>query len=882
MLEREAGEMWSVGLRRSLAAVLVAALAVGLSLTMASAAGAARGPQCPAYVNASKFTTTSQLQQDTAKFNSFGPRILGSSSHNKAISWLESQARAIGMKTRSRYYRPYAWLPKTGFRNKPGLDISKAGGITVKKADGSTVKVADAGAVHWSRPTSPGGEGGPLVYLPPDEDITAANSAGKVIIRDFETGSIPFGVLKALLSLYTTPDLDGYTDYVRPYLSPNLHEDQMAASAAGARGVIFVFDLPQKQVSGYYDPHLGVIYRQPAVFVGRTQVDQLKALAAAGSSARVIVQAKLARKKTRNLIATIPGKSKEKMVMVANTDGNSWVQENGVIGMLAIARYYAKLPLSCRPRTLEMVFSTAHDSVREDGLRPWNYRLDKKKTVFGFAIEHLGTREMMPVGEGAAKHLEFTGVNDPALFGAGDSQALRDAAVDVTKHRNLDHTAVLKGLGIPNPGQAPSICSMGGLGNTFQPRLVPTLAMISGPWTLYNPIAGPKAIDFAKMRAQTLAAGDAILKLDGLPREQIEGDYPALREELRNGTKQACPDSDIHPFQAPGPNPPTVKVKQPHQPKSGPGGSDYTNHYRVSSGGTGADAWFAFEPTRPKPKKAPVTVILHGYGEYEGYPTMKALIEHTVKKGSIVIYPRWQTAITTPCPGPVDIEPCVASATNGIKAALSYLRASSDRVQPDTKKASYFGFSFGGIVTANLVNRWQSLGLPRPRVIFFEDPHDGGIMGHDEPALDDSLAGIPSSALVQCHDSAQGTISENPAHGCNSLYPKLTSVPAKNKDLVLTSVDDYGQPALLAPHGVCAGGDRFAVDAYDWGFCWKAWDSLRSCALVKKQCQTALGDTPQHRYIGTWSDGEPIYGLKIQERAPISALPLPERAPKPR
>ena len=42
--------------------------------------------------------------------------------------------------------------------------------------------------------------------------------------------------------------------------------------------------------------------------------------------------------------------------MVANTDGTSWVPENGVIGMLAFARYYAKLPLRCRPRTLELVF----------------------------------------------------------------------------------------------------------------------------------------------------------------------------------------------------------------------------------------------------------------------------------------------------------------------------------------------------------------------------------------------------------------------------------------------------------------------------------------------------------------------------------------------
>ena len=47
-----------------------------------------------------------------------------------------------------------------------------------------------------------------------------------------------------------------------------------------------------------------------------------------------------------------------------------------------------------------------------------------------------------------------------------------------------------------------------------------------------------------------------------------------------------------------------VAVRQPPQPKSGPGGSDYTHRgVRVSSGGSGADAWYVFEPTRPRPQQ---------------------------------------------------------------------------------------------------------------------------------------------------------------------------------------------------------------------------------------------------------------------------------------
>jgi len=265
----------------------------------------------------------------------------------------------------------------------------------------------------------------------------------------------------------------------------------------------------------------------------------------------VSVKAKIAKARTRNLIARLPGRSSEKFVLAANTDGNSWVQENGVIGMLAFARYYARLPKSCRPRTLELVFSTAHDSTINDGLSDRHYRFSPK-TVFAFVIEHLGTREILPAGDGAKKKLEFTGVPDPSLLAAGDSEALRTAAIDSATKWNLSRTAVLKGLGLPKLTLAPSICSMGGLGGAFHTQLIPTLAMISGPWSLYDPVFGASAINFKRMRQQMLMAGDAILALHRLPTDQLEGDYPALRAAVKAGTKSLCPDN-TNPQFAPGP-----------------------------------------------------------------------------------------------------------------------------------------------------------------------------------------------------------------------------------------------------------------------------------------------------------------------------------------
>jgi hypothetical protein len=526
---------------------------VGTCLIAVPAAGAAT---CPGTVDGSDFASPKQLHKWVKKVNSYGPRILGSDAHNEAIKWLKSQAGSIdGVKTRYQPYKIYRWLPRREMQKGPGLDISRAGGINLTQPGGSTVNVPDAGAVHWSKPTGKQGQNGQLVYLPPDQDITPENAAGKIVIRDFPSAPIPTAGFD-LLGLYVTPDLVNRPDYDRPYLGGGPeHEDLLAAGQAGAAGVIFAFDVPRKQVEGYYDPHTGTIYSVPGVFVGSAEAQQLKAAAAQGSLASVSVRAKVDRAKTRNLIATVPGRSPQKISLLANTDGNSWVQEDGIIGMLALARYYESLPMRCRERTLELAFTSAHDAIVEDGTNRYvpklNEEYDQGKVAFGFAIEHLGTREILPTGEGADRHLVFTGKGDPFLFGAGDSDVLQQAAVTATQRRNLDATAVLIGLGVPDQSRVPPICSMGGLGTVFQVSLIPTLAMISGPWSLYDPVFGAKAIDFKRMKSQLLAAGDAILALDGLPREQIAGDYLTYREQVAQGAR-TCPPADLPQF-GPGP-----------------------------------------------------------------------------------------------------------------------------------------------------------------------------------------------------------------------------------------------------------------------------------------------------------------------------------------
>ena len=130
---------------------------------------------------------------------------------------------------------------------------------------------------------------------------------------------------------------------------------------------------------------------------------------------------------------------------------------------------------------------------------------------------------------------------------------LREAAAAATKRRKLDMTAVLKGLGLPTAGQVPPVCSMGGLGTFFHWHLIPTLAMISGPWSLYAPSFRESAIDYGRMRSQLLAVGDTVLALDGLPREQIAGDYLEMRERRAQGAPTCPPERSTRSSRRGGP-----------------------------------------------------------------------------------------------------------------------------------------------------------------------------------------------------------------------------------------------------------------------------------------------------------------------------------------
>ena len=106
---------------------------------------------------------------------------------------------------------------------------------------------------------------------------------------------------------------------------------------------------------------------------------------------------------TRNVIATLPGRSPQRIVIASHTDGMNAVWDNGPTAIIALARWFSALPLRCRPRTLEFGFTTGHLYQSDVGAHRYALELDRgydEGTVaLAVALEHLGAREYLPFPE---------------------------------------------------------------------------------------------------------------------------------------------------------------------------------------------------------------------------------------------------------------------------------------------------------------------------------------------------------------------------------------------------------------------------------------------------------------------------------------------------
>lgn len=314
----------------------------------------------------------------------------------------------------------------------------------------------------------------------------------------------------------------------------------------------------------------------------------------------------------------------------------------------------------------------------------------------------------------------------------------------------------------------------------------------------------------------------------------------------------------------------------PLQPGTGPGGSNYMHNGVIFSDFTSwlsGDGYWLFEPNQPKPDSADVIVFNHGYGVFNPGPYGQ-WIEHLVRKGNIVIFPKYQLNDASLPSG------YTPNAITGILDAFNELSTNPNRVKPRMEHFAIIGHSFGGVITANLVTEYASYGTPKPQCFMLCQPGTGGF----DSGRITSYSGMDTdyNALIVVGDD---DIVVGDVFGREIMDSTL--IPTTHKNYIIHYEDSHGSPVLEATHNepLCKNNDydggtvstvitggyvASKQDAVDYYCYWKLADALLNCTFYGTDCNYAFGDTPEQRYMGEWSDGTPVTELLVEPNNQLS------------
>ncbi len=275
--------------------------------------------------------------------------------------------------------------------------------------------------------------------------------------------------------------------------------------------------------------------------------------------------------------------------------------------------------------------------------------------------------------------------------------------------------------------------------------------------------------------------------------------------------------------------------------------------------GEGPRSYWLFEPADPSPAMAPVIVFNHGWfavnpGVYGAW------IEHLVRKGRIVIAPRYQRDWAT---APANFLP---NALIAVRDALDVLSSSPAHVRPDRSKFAIIGHSAGGNLAVQMAAVAAEADLPAPRAVLAVFP--GEVLQSRKP----DLADVPASTLLVVVAGEKDLVVGD--QRAREIFAATTAIPRDRKKFVLYRSDLRGHPQFRADHlaptggharfntgdGLLAGAQmaRAEVNAFDTAGFWRMADLTLEAAFAGKTLDEATGKGEAFRHLGYWSDGRPV------------------------
>jgi acetyl esterase/lipase len=315
---------------------------------------------------------------------------------------------------------------------------------------------------------------------------------------------------------------------------------------------------------------------------------------------------------------------------------------------------------------------------------------------------------------------------------------------------------------------------------------------------------------------------------------------------------------------------PATTPQPPTQPTTGPGSSEalfggVTTIEQKPPGQLQADSWL-FVPSDPLPgtpragEGLPLVIFVHGYTATT--PDLYlAWIEHLVRRGAVVLYPEYQGATARESAWRQNL-------LDEVRSALETMER--EGVPVNLTRVAVVGHSLGGVLAVDYAASAAAAGLPVPTAVMSVAP---GCLSAEVACLGADLGAIPATTrllLVTEADDPDPT----GAAAVERIWTGLEDVPLDNRDLVQLVTDKHARPALAATHvQALANQISYPPDALDWYGTWKWLDALMGCAFDGEWCEVTLGNTPEQRFMGEWSDGVPVTEAVVTDDPATQALP---------
>lgn len=365
----------------------------------------------------------------------------------------------------------------------------------------------------------------------------------------------------------------------------------------------------------------------------------------------------------------------------------------------------------------------------------------------------------------------------------------------------------------------------------------------------------------ASLAIEVDATGDAFAA-----RLASEGRLPdgtlAMRDEsTARGTRLAV--SPLPASGTPVAAEPAASPAQPAQPATGPGSDDTAfPAARATKYGPEPGGFWLWEPATGAAADAPVApgpfpVVLYVdgccAGDYPNPPSVDPWLTHLARQGYVVAAPVYR-ATTVLADVPARLREALAELARPGHAAI------------DPTRFAVAGYSFGGVPAVAYAATAAASGLPVPQALFVLAPcFDGSLSIGATPG---STCQVPPAnpAFPPGLKAVELAFGEDFRVGIDmprQVWGALASLPVGDRDFVVMASDGHGLPPVVARHETPTDG----IDAADQYGIWKLADALFACAFDGTWCEYALGNTPEQRFMGTWSDGVPVAELQVTDDA---------------